>query len=358
MRKPNRASVKKKMLLLRSASIVLTLLAAVVLLSQTAFAKNTYVITDGNRVITYSTYATDPARILGEAGLTLDENDSYTAQLGGSTAAITVQRSQDIQVVYYGESSHVSSYGETVSQLLTRLNIFPEDNDVVSQPLDSLTYDGMVLVIDRVICLEQTYTATVPHDVTYCYDATLPQGTQSVLIPGVDGQNLCTADVTYTNGLETRRVLTDETVLSAPVTEVVALGTGAGTGAPVDPQGLPMVENGKIILPTGEILTFTDTMQVGATAYFCNPWDRGITATGTKARVGAIAVDPEVIPYGTRMFIISNDGEYVYGIATAEDCGDPQYIGGNRVDLYFNTYDECIQFGYRQCTVYFLGSGE
>jgi 3D (Asp-Asp-Asp) domain-containing protein len=80
-----------------------------------------------------------------------------------------------------------------------------------------------------------------------------------------------------------------------------------------------------------------------------------MTATGTKARVGAIAVDPKLIPYGTRMFIVSNDGVYVYGIATAEDCGDKRFIHDTRLDLFFNTKYECVQFGARMCDVYILG---
>ena len=77
------------------------------------------------------------------------------------------------------------------------------------------------------------------------------------------------------------------------------------------------------------------------------------TATGTTVRVGTVAVDPTVIPYGTRMFIVSNDGNYVYGIGTAEDCGGA--IKGNRLDLYYPTDAECFAFGRIGCTVYFLG---
>ena len=91
-----------------------------------------------------------------------------------------------------------------------------------------------------------------------------------------------------------------------------------------------------------------------ATAYTntdpgCTIW----TAIGTLCRVGAIAVDPTVIPYGTRMYIVSDDGRYIYGIAVAEDCG--KSIKGDRIDLYFDTDDECWTFGIRSCTVYFLG---
>ena len=56
---------------------------------------------------------------------------------------------------------------------------------------------------------------------------------------------------------------------------------------------------------------------------------------------------------GTRMFIVSDDGQYIYGIATAEDCGGG--VKGNHIDLYFDTTYECFQYGVRTCTVYFLG---
>jgi 3D (Asp-Asp-Asp) domain-containing protein len=68
--------------------------------------------------------------------------------------------------------------------------------------------------------------------------------------------------------------------------------------------------------------------------------------------VGAIAVDPTVIPYGTEMFIVSNDGKFIYGYAVAEDCGSS--IKGNRIDLYYDSVEECNRFGIRDCTVYFL----
>ena len=77
------------------------------------------------------------------------------------------------------------------------------------------------------------------------------------------------------------------------------------------------------------------------------------TATMTVVHIGTIAVDPRVIPYGTRMFIVSNDGEYIYGVSTAEDCGGA--IKGKRIDLYYPTLWECNQFGVRDCTIYFLG---
>ena len=75
--------------------------------------------------------------------------------------------------------------------------------------------------------------------------------------------------------------------------------------------------------------------------------------TGTTVRIGTVAVDPRVIPYGTRMFIVSNDGCYVYGLSVAEDCGGA--IKGKRLDLYMPTLSEAFDYGRRPVTVYFLG---
>ena len=72
----------------------------------------------------------------------------------------------------------------------------------------------------------------------------------------------------------------------------------------------------------------------------------GITYTGTRARVGTVAVDPRVIPLGTKMYV---EG---YGYAVAEDIGGA--IKGNKIDLYFNTLKEANNFGRQQRKVYIL----
>lgn len=353
MGRAKRYPAKRNMKPIRTVLILIPILTVLVMfLSVRVFAKNTYVITDGSRTFTYSTFATDPGRVLNEAGLELDENDTYTTHTDAGTSAITVRRNQSITIAQHGKNVTVSSFGETVGELLTRLNIPLEETDVLSVSQDTATYDGMTLRIDQVLELEQTYTSPIPYETTYCYDSSLPFGTEAVLTPGVNGELLCTATVTYVNGTEISRTVHNEIVASAPVTEVVAIGTASVDAA--NPNEMPIIGDGFIILPTGEVLTYTDTLTVGATAYYCEPWERGITYSGTKARVGEIAVDPSVIPLGTRMFIISNDGAYVYGIAIAEDTG--YLIEDTRVDLYFNTYEECVEFGYRQCTVYFLGT--
>lgn len=352
---------------MRFVALLLPVICIVLLLSQTVFAKNTYLINDSGRVVIHTTYATDPAAVLDEAGLELGEDDTFTTQSGLGVSEITVQRKQLVTINYGGNTLDVISYGETVESLLERLSLILTADDVVSVPLNSRTFDGLNITISRSVQMEQTYIAVIPYDITYCYDASLSEGEEKVLTPGVDGQMLCTANVVYLDGEETSRMLLSEEVVLQPVNAVVAVGTyieqetadssSAQEASPVvrpEETGKPIIGDGYIITPDGEYLTYTSVKQFKATAY--NKADPGCTDynyIGTLCRVGAIAVDPTVIPYGTRMYIVSNDGKYIYGIATAEDCGSA--IKGNRIDLYFDTVAECDTFGIRNCQVYFLG---
>ena len=71
-----------------------------------------------------------------------------------------------------------------------------------------------------------------------------------------------------------------------------------------------------------------------------------INALGLKARKGIIAVDPRVILLGTMVFI---DG---YGVAIAADTGS--WIKGDRINLYFESIEECEEFGRRTIYVYLV----
>ena len=76
------------------------------------------------------------------------------------------------------------------------------------------------------------------------------------------------------------------------------------------------------------------------------------TATGMKVRYGVVAVDPRVIPLGSRLYIESANGNWIYGTAIAADTGGA--VKGNIIDLYVESYNDAIQFGRRQAKVYIL----
>ncbi len=345
--------VKRKNPFIRIAVLVIPMVV-LLLLSQTVLAQNTYVITDGNRVLVHTSSATDPAAVLTEAGLALGADDTYTTQTGIGISEITVQRSHVVTVDNCGKVMEVTTTDETVGQLLSRLGVSLEGHVAVSVPMEMETYNGLAITLSRTVQDVQTYTAAIAHDVTYYNDYSLPAGTNLVVTEGQDGQMLCTATVVYVDGVETNRTVTEQTVIQQPVSEVIAVGVGCEPLPPKDPVDELVITDRHIILPNGEVLTYTGTMQVVATAY--SQFDKGcgtITATGTTVHVGSVAVDPRVIPLGTRMFIISNDGDYVYGIATAEDTGSS--IKEAKIDLYYPTVEECLNFGRRGVTVFFLG---
>lgn len=355
MKKPRSRAYRRRAWALRlyvallSTILVLSLTA---LLSQTVFAR-TYVITDGDRVVTYTSFATDPAEVLDQAGVDLGGRDTFTTEPVAGAEAITVRRARTVTIHYHGQTTVTTSYGETAGELLQRLGLAVSGEDVVSHGLEESVYDGMVLSVDRTETLREVYTTTVAHEVTRYHNEQIPAGTEAVLVEGIDGELLCSADVTYFNGREISRNVISETMTQAPVAEVIGVGTGEAPQR-ADPNGMPIIGDGTILLPTGEVLTYTHSDTVRATAY--THTDKGcdtITATGTTVRWGTVAVDPRYIPYGTRMFIVASDGSYVYGLATAEDCGGD--IKGDRMDLYMPTYEQCREFGRRRCTLYFLG---
>lgn len=94
-------------------------------------------------------------------------------------------------------------------------------------------------------------------------------------------------------------------------------------------------------------LRYTNVMVMEASAYL--PSDGGgscVTATGLPATHGVVAVDPDVIPLGTRLYIPG------YGVAIAADTGG--MIEGDMIDLCMEDYDDCMEFGRRDIDVYIL----
>ena len=97
----------------------------------------------------------------------------------------------------------------------------------------------------------------------------------------------------------------------------------------------------------GENAAAWRSLYVEATAY--SPYEDGNgsrTTMGTLVRRGIIAADPQVIPLGTKVYIPG------YGMATVEDTGGS--IRGNRIDVAFDTYGECIKFGRQSITIYIV----
>lgn len=190
----------------------------------------------------------------------------------------------------------------------------------------------------------------IDYEILYCKDPSLPEGMEEILSPGRKGQQESIGKAVYVNGVPESITVSQTIIQAEPVREIVAVGTGENTEGE---RQYPLVGENFLYTSAGEVLYYSRVEKFNATAY--TSWVGGVTDTtacGTQARVGAVAVDPGVIPYYTKMYIVSEDGVFDYGQSSAEDCGGA--IKGKIIDLYFNTLEECYQFGRRDILVYFL----
>lgn len=189
-----------------------------------------------------------------------------------------------------------------------------------------------------------------PGHILYCKDPSLEKDEQELLFTGQWGAVDALLEVVYVDGDMRRESLISAVPLRPATPAIVAVGTGEQVG---QNRRFPLEGDGFIVTATGECLHYTRKDTYNATAYTSWIADvTGTTACGTPARVGAVAVDPAVIPYYTKMYIVSEDGEFDYGIASAEDCGGA--VKGKIIDLFFDSLEECYAFGRRDITVYFL----
>lgn len=372
MQRTEKQIQSRRQKLRRLITVALTVAVVVGAFSQSVFAQNSYIITDGDSVTVHKTYSTDPEEILDEVGIELSEEDTYTTAYNDGINRITIQRLQMVTVIHHGNSSVIGTYGETVETLLERMGLSPAAGDVLSCEPNTMTYDGLIVEIVYKQIEITEHDEVIPFETNYYEDPELAPNEEVVLTEGSDGVVHYKTRIVYENDVETSREVLQETVTTEAVNRLVVRGTARTiSDQPDEPDhlmresdvvsatnpeqaaavGAALITDDTITTASGIEYTYTKEMRVLATAYSCDGRP-GTTATGTVARVGEIAVDPRVIPLGTKMYVVSEDGQYVYGYCTAEDTGG--LILGRRVDLYFETIDECWDFGVRYCRLFIL----
>ena len=219
--------------------IVVAVLAAAVgaLLSQTVFAQTSYIITDGDRVTVHRSYSSDPYEVLTEAGIELEEEDTYETGYADGMNQITVRHMQMVTVINRGAQSVIGTYGETTGSLLARMGITPGTGDTLSCSSETQTYDGMTIELVHTETRIEEEDTTVPYPVNYYEDPDLEPGAEIVLVAGQNGLTHVKSEVTYRNGKEVSRVIVQETVQTKPVTQLVIRGVDRTImEQPADPE--------------------------------------------------------------------------------------------------------------------------
>lgn len=284
--------------------------------------------------------------LTGDVFLT-DGSAGLVSRQDGNALSLTSGRA--VTVTYQDLSFSTVSRQETVTELLARLDIRPSPLEMVSVAmLDS----GVEISVNSEFVFYEHITSATEHETIYQYNDKLPDWQENILQEGRDGERREVYEVIYQDGEETARQLIDvvETPAEPTVIEKGTRANFANNGDQVSAINTNADGSGTITLDNGQTLTFSSSRTMKGTAYTTGGKVGTRTASGTQVRVGVVAVDRSVMPLGTKVYVVSNDGSYVYGFAVAEDTG----VRGNIIDLYMDSYNECIQFGVRDCTVYIL----
>ena len=168
-------------------------------------------------------------------------------------------------------------------------------------------------------------------------DLSLPPGALRVIAQGSTGEKETIVAFTQRDSGRVQRRIIATRIVRKPHARIIAQGIG---------EYAAFAQMAKFGLQKTSYITASAISMV-ATAYTAGCYGcTGITASGYRAGHGIVAVDPRVIPLGTRLYIPG------YGLAIAGDTGGA--ILGNRIDLGFNSLSDALQFGRRSVTVYRL----
>lgn len=220
----------------------------------------------------------------------------------------------------------------TVADMLADVGYTYNPDDIITPAPETVVEEGMQIDVVLVTFEESTEIVPVPYGTTYEDVQTIPRGTTERVSYGTDGIAQQVQRRRYENGtLTTTEVLSAETV-TEPINEVLRRGVGGTV--------------------SGKHGTFSFSYYIDVTATAYGDYDEPrYTYTGTLARAGVIAVDPTVIPLGSKVYVKGAYGDY--GYCSADDIGSG--IKGNHIDIFMEcSREEMMEFGIRNMRVYIL----
>lgn len=317
----------------RSKYIIATavlVLCGVIFLGITGYAwpKKTIHIEDKGKVITVSTKKEKVEEVLSEAGIQLGANDQVAPKLQNQLTdemKIKIVRAFSVNVDADGKLLEVDLVGGTVQEVLTKAKVALNPMDKVSPALDEAVSKGVTIKVIRVTEKTEKVNYTIPFTTERRRDNNITRGITKVMHDGQAGMGQKVIKIIFENGKELKRELIQNVVLQKPVQKVVAVGT------------LSVVSRG------GSDIRYERSLIMNASGY-THTGNR--TATGIFPSRGIVAVDPSVIPFGTKLYI---EG---YGYATAADRGSA--IRGDKIDLFYETSKEAYRWGRRNVRVYIV----
>lgn len=293
------------------------------------------------------TCATDVNTIVDQAGLTApgSEDELQIVESNGRDR-IHVLRAFTVPVTADGRTTDLVATDETVGELLDEAGIEVGETDVVEPALDEVLERGDSVTLQRVEYVDYTTEETIPIETEYRESSLYYRNTdtQLVLEEGQEGLDLVTWREIWVDGELTETVEAGRETVVAMEPAVVKC---YGEGAPVSIFTGPEVVDG---VPVEGVETVYTSQR--STGYSASKTAKG--ASGQRLTYGTVAVNPNIIPYGTLLYITSDDGRFVYGYAYAADTGTAMMEGHAFIDLYYETYEESVTSAVIPVTVYVI----
>ena len=295
------------------------------------------------------------ADALGQAGLSLGEKDACNYGLDEplfNGMHLRVSRRVRITVKADGKTQAYEVPAERVEAALKHCGVKLGEDDRLNVKRTDRVAEGMAIVIQRVRVEEKEELQELDFPTRYEYDDTLFAGEEETETAGEKGQKRIVYKVTYVDGVEESREVASQEVVKEPVGQVIRTGTRQQVTQPgFTPGGSSAGGVGTFTDNFGNTVSYARKLVGPCTAYSV---PGGTTSIGLKAEYGIIAVDPSIIPYGTRLYVASADGSVVYGYGVAGDTGGALLDGTVIADLCYNTIEECSYIGRREMVVYIL----
>jgi uncharacterized protein YabE (DUF348 family) len=315
--------------------IPFSILLAMTLSLVTIFSRQkTFTVVIDGQPMTIVTFKYTLEDALMQCNITLGTKDKIDTDLNSdiiNNSTVSIKRAVNVNVAVDGKELSLLSSEETLDSLLKIEGITLKPEDKINPSKDSRLENNMKVEIVRVE--KKTFTKSVALDFKTVIknNNNLANVVRKTLQSGKLGEKHIISDVVYENGKEVSSTVVREKVIRKPVDKIVVRGT------------LPTLP----ISRGGNPVAYTRKFTARATAYCIN----GTTSTGRRTvrnprGYSTIAVDPRVIPYGTRMYVQN------YGFAIAADTGSA--IKGNRIDVFFHRYNEAISWGVKHVNVYIL----
>lgn len=328
--------------------VVAVVSAALTVVSLTGFvwaSKSITVIVDG-RVSQVQTRAETVASVLKEVGVAVSPGDMVnpepTGELPGD-ATVVVRHAVPVTIQLGADRIPLRVFGTTVGDALVAAGFDPGVGLNVVPDVDTALSPGMTITATDVfvrVLQEEKPIAAGSHVVP---DPSMPINTRRVVNRGAPGRLLRILESVVTGGKENGHVLKAERVVQAPIEEIIAVGTKRDFRIAVSGDGRRMIQASNLRAPAGG-----KALTVVATAYHPGGGIEGgyHAATGARLGYGIIAVDPDVIPLGTRIYVPG------YGYGVAADTGGA--IKGDRIDLCFESNAAVDSWGVQTVTIILL----